>query len=502
MLRVDASPRMGTGHFMRCLTLADALARRGAKCVFLSRGLPNHLGQLLQSRGHELFRLPMRDGDSTDAVLAHSDWLGTTQQADAEDSLAALGAQTWDWLVVDHYALDHCWEAKLRQVAHKILVIDDLADREHDCDLLLDQNLYHDMLSRYDAKVPQACRRLLGPRFALLRDEFREARASLRPRDQEVKRVLVFFGGVDERNFTGQALAALVAVGRKGFEVDVVLGALHPQREAIEALCLAEKFQCHVQTTRMAELMANADLAIGAGGGATWERCCLGLVTLALSTADNQRKQLEDAAAQGLVYALPPASHLSEQLAFHLQALLENCGLRKMISSVSLKAVDGLGAQRVAACMGCTGISVRLANAQDSQALHRWRNHPSIRMVSRDTREIAWEDHSRWFEAVLEDQGRLVLIGEYEGEPVGVVRFDLDAKGHAEVSIYLVPEGNSRCRGGDLLQSAEDWVVRHRGDIQLLHAYVKGFNKRSNGLFVAAGYEVDNTRFSKKLHEL
>lgn len=501
VLRVDASEEIGTGHFMRCLTLADTLLKRGAQCVFLSRDLPAHLQQLVQSKGHTLRHLSMHEAGTCAGDLAHSSWLGCDQSSDAADCLTALQGHLRDWLIVDHYALDYRWETQLRKAARKILVIDDLADRQHDCDLLLDQNLYHDMQTRYADKVPQTCHLLLGPKFALLREEFRQWRETqARPRAQ-VRRVLVFFGGVDARNFTGQALAALADVGPASFEVDVVLGAQHPQRAAIESLCQTQGYRCHVQTPRMAELMAGADLAIGAGGTATWERCSLGLPTLALSTADNQTRQLADAAAQGLVYAPEAGADVQATIAMHLQALLQNSALRQLISSAGMAGVDGLGARRLATRMGCSGLSLREACAEDSEHLFRWRNHPSIRAVSRNRDEIAWEDHCRWFTGVLDDPRRKLLVGLQAGVAVGVVRFDIDAE-QAEVSIYLVPEGQVRCRGGDLLQSAEDWLVEHLREVRQLRAQVIGGNAVSKGLFMAAGYDVDNTLFSKKLPEL
>jgi hypothetical protein len=357
------------------------------------------------------------------------------------------------------------------------------------------------MQTRYADKVPQTCHLLLGPKFALLREEFRQLRETLAGPRTQVRRVLVFFGGVDARNFTGQALAALADVGSASFEVDVVLGAQHPQRAAIESLCQGRGYRCHVQTSRMAELMAGADLAIGAGGTATWERCSLGLPTLALSTADNQTRQLADAAAHGLVYATEPGADVQATLAMHLQALLHNAALRQLISRAGMAAVDGLGAQRLATRMGCSGLSLREARAEDSEHLYCWRNHPRIRTVSRSHHEIAWEDHCRWFSGVLADPRRKLLIA-YQGEaPVGVVRFDLEGE-DAEVSIYLVPEAPVRCRGGDLLQSAENWLMEHCCEVRQLHAQVLGGNTASKGLFMAAGYDVDNTLFSKKLHEL
>lgn len=499
VFRVDASEEIGTGHLMRCLCLADALTRRGACCVFLSRHLPAHLEQLLQRHGHTVRRLPPREANTCDADLAHSAWLATDQASDAADSLSVFQGRIWDWLIVDHYALDGRWETPLRQVARRILVIDDLADRWHDCDLLLDQNLYHDMSARYTDKVPPDCRLLLGPRFALLRPEFGELRQTLAPRRGEVRRVLVFFGGVDAQNYTGQTLAALAEDTLRDLDVDVVLGALHPQRAAIESLCLTLGYRCHVQTSQMAELMAKADIAIGAGGTATWERCSLGLPTLALSIAENQRRQLMDAATRGLVYAPDSGADVQATVALHLQALRHNSALLQLISSAGMAEVDGLGAQRLARRMGCGGVSLRRARPADSEDLYRWRNHPSIRAVSRNNAKFAWADHCRWFAAVLADPCRELLIGYHYGVPVGVVRFDID-KEQAEVSIYLVPDTTVRCRGGDLLQCAEDWLLDHCVEVRQLHAEVLGGNLRSRGLFMAAGYEVDNTQFIKQLY--
>ena len=174
--RVDASTQIGTGHFMRCLTLADALKQHGAKIRFASRHMPEYLRDMLVVKGHEFMLLDSSPSDAISDGLSHANWLGTSQHADAQDTVQALSGQTWDWLIVDHYALDARWESALRQTAKNIFVIDDIADRQHDCDVLLDQNLYADMDSRYTGKVPAHCQLLLGPRYALLRDEFRQLR--------------------------------------------------------------------------------------------------------------------------------------------------------------------------------------------------------------------------------------------------------------------------------------------------------------------------------------
>jgi UDP-2,4-diacetamido-2,4,6-trideoxy-beta-L-altropyranose hydrolase len=351
-IRVDASEKIGTGHFMRCLTLANALRKRGAQTCFMSRHIPRHFLGMLDQYGYEFMQLPPEPKHPVAGDLAHAAWLGTSQEVDAQASLAALDSQSWDWLVVDHYALDFRWESVLRQAVKKIFVIDDLADRQHDCDMLIDQNFYRDMHGRYTGKVPAHCRLLLGPRFALLRDEFRELHVKARPRQGPVERLLVFFGGVDAQNYTGMTLRALVGVGGGVIQVDVVLGAEHPFRDEIESTCAQHGYFCHVQTTRIADLMASADLAIGAAGSTSWERCCLALPTVVFSLADNQieiAKGIEQLGAGW--YIQPQVADVESILRTVLCELLSDQQSLSEHSRRGYSLVDGEGVDRVCACL-------------------------------------------------------------------------------------------------------------------------------------------------------
>lgn len=353
-IRVDASNKIGTGHVMRCLTLADAMQQRGAQFRFISRHLPEYIRDMLAAKGHEFLLLDSSSSETSADDLAHANWLGTSQHADAQETLQALSDQYWDWLVVDHYALDARWESVLRQAAKHILVIDDIADRQHDCDVLLDQNFYADMDTRYTGKVPEHCRLLLGPRYALLREEFRRLREQVKPRMGPVKRVLVFFGGVDSDNYTGLSIEVLANIGVEGLQVDVVIGAQHPHRKEIETACAEHQFDCHVQTEHMAELMATADLAIGAGGSATWERCCLGLPALTVSLADNQTeiaKGLELLGAGKFIGSKEVGS--VEVMHNAILDLIQNNTLVVIFSENAYSIVDGFGVGRLREALGC-----------------------------------------------------------------------------------------------------------------------------------------------------
>lgn len=347
-IRVDASSQIGTGHFMRCLTLADALKQCGAQTRFISRNMPEHLCEMLKTKAHEFALLNSIPNEETKDGLFHSHWLGFSQVRDATDTSYALSDQSWDWLIVDHYALDARWEVVLRNAAKRILVIDDIADRQHDCDVLLDQNFYADMNKRYIGKVPAHCQLLLGPRYALLREEFRQVREQVKPRIWPVKRVLVFLGGVDLDNYTSVAIEALTKISNSDLRVDVIIGTQHPHREQIETTCSLYDFICHVQTNRMAELMAAADLAIGAGGSAAWERCYLGLPTLLVALAVNQieiAKGLDLFGACIYVGTLNTASVPKMQRA--IVNLLSSREKLKELSKKSYLLVDGLGVNRV-----------------------------------------------------------------------------------------------------------------------------------------------------------
>ena len=493
--RTDATGQIGTGHFMRCLTLAEALKKQRAQIRFVSRGLPTHLRDMLATKGMQLTTLDSETTESIDGDLAHAQWLGISQAQDAQATIQALSDQQWDWLVVDHYALDARWESALRACTKQILVIDDIADRQHNCDVLLDQNFYDDMQTRYEGKVPAHCRQLLGPRYALLRDEFRKLREQVKPRTGEVKRILVFFGGVDADNYTGLAIQALAAIGNKALHIDAVIGAQHPYREQIQQACVEQRYVCHVQITRMAQLMAEADLAIGAGGTATWERCCLGLPALSLCVADNQRKQIADAAEAGLLYAPSGAVDLIDLIRHHAKCLLENAPLLKLISNTAMNAVDGLGTLRVMSEIGSSetgsvtdGVDVRLAIADDAEIVWPWRNSESTRRYFFDPSPVELDTHVAWWNRSLVDPRRVLLIGSFGGRAFGVIRFDFDTSESAVISIYLDPDMTGKGMGRTLLLAGLSWLKGSHPEINSVSAEVLPENSASVRVFQAAGF--------------
>ena len=282
------------------------------------------------------------EAEHNDDLYGYGKWLTVTQEQDAADVVAVLkDIGRVDRLVVDSYAIDCTWERMLRPFVGEIMVIDDLANREHDCDILLDQNFYLDMDSRYRELVPGHCRMLLGPRHALLREEFYQVRKTLRVRNGQLRKILVFYGGVDATDETGKAIRALISleeVGKlDGVQVVVVVGAGNDRKEEIARVCHEVNFEYLCQVSNMAELMGEADLMLGAGGSTTWERCFLGLPAIVTAVAENQFKICEDCAKAGLIYYLGKWTEVAVQDMVHaiermfipdnLQSLSSSCRL-------------------------------------------------------------------------------------------------------------------------------------------------------------------------------
>lgn len=310
VIRVDSSYQIGSGHVMRCLTLADYLRQTGAEVHFICRDLTGNLVSLLKDRAFDLSILPASGRQNiaqspNDGSYAH--WLGADWKTDAEQTRSAVvqSRQRPDWLVIDHYALDYRWEEALSAETEAVFVIDDLANRRHNCSVLLDHNLSLQGEARYRNLVPADCRLLCGPAYALLRPEFEVAASHLRQRDGTVRRILIFFGGVDAAGMTLKACEAVVTCGREDLQVDVVVGVANTQREDVHRKCDHHPIlRYHDQVCNMAELMAAADLAIGAGGTTTWERAFLGLAALTIPVAENQMPSTEAMADAGAIWNL------------------------------------------------------------------------------------------------------------------------------------------------------------------------------------------------------
>ena len=346
IVRADASAKIGSGHVMRCLTLAEACRKRGARVSFICREHPGNLAPLIAGRGFPVSMLAAANMSAREVPHSAEDWLGGSPAEDMRETRRVVSEQNevCDWLIVDQYGIDARWEEQLRGKVSRIMVIDDLADRPHYCDLLLDQNFRPSHDGRYDGLVPKHCLMAMGPRFALLQHDYAYWRQRVVPRTK-VTRILVYFGGVDAAGLTKMAIRAALGTG---LAVDAVVSGQDAHLGELERLAADEpRLTLHKGLPSLAPLMAASDLAIGAFGSTSWERLCLGLPSIAVTLAENQQDVADALAAASLALFAGPAAEASER-AFEtmIGAVIRDKGLSEW-SRRCLEVCDGRGTERV-----------------------------------------------------------------------------------------------------------------------------------------------------------
>lgn len=473
LFRADSSLEIGSGHVQRCLALATALVANGASCVFAARDLPGNANALISAAGHSLVTLPP----------PHA----TDPKADATEVARAMNRAQVDLAVVDHYALNRRWEEAFKPFARRCAVIDDLANRPHSCDALIDVTPGTGRMALYDRLVPPNAVLLLGPRYAILRPEFRSLRAGMRPRSSALNRVLITFGAIDAGNHSTFAWRAVRAAVNDA-EIDIVLGGNGPHLKQVqEAIRGDDRTNLHIDTPAMAKLMAAADVAIGAGGTTSWERACLGLPAIVTGVADNQRDNIHALAEAGAALPVAMGDDYVERLKDAVSSLQADPRRLAAMSRAASDLVDGKGAERLATILLRPRVALRAATAADCESIWRWRNADFVLQGSKTPDPVSWPDHCTWFEAVLNNPDRRVLIGEADGKAVGVLRFDL-GKNEATASVYLTAQGRGRGIGPELLIQGQIWLRSNAPHVVRINAEIRSTNDASIEAFKAARY--------------
>jgi len=470
IIRCDASPTLGGGHVMRCLTLADAMAAEGYAVRFAcAAGSVEAVPALARSRFETITLVNPLDPAE---LLGHL----------AEDVQVA---------VIDHYGIDAAYERALRARVETVVVIDDLADRPHDCNILVDQNFGREAVD-YAGLVPEDAAVLAGAQYAMLRPEFAHARKNAlarRAATGKVGRILVSMGMTDIGGITAQVLDAVLSAGT-GAAVDVVLGSGAPSLDAVRAM--AERrgdVAVHVDTADMSALMATADLAVGAAGSTSWERCCLGLPTVALVLADNQRRLSRALADAGVMIAAGSVEEITAGVA----RLGAAAPARQVMSGAAAGVTDGEGVARVVRALGAAKsgerrtLRLRPATTADAEALWKWRNDAAARASFRNTGTVGWTDHLGWLESKLADEGTLLRVAELSGAPAGVIRFDRGGQTSADVSINVDAAFRSKGFGQQLL-AAGCAEVSEIGFCATLRAEIRVGNRPSRRIFEQTGF--------------
>lgn len=502
VFRVDASIKIGSGHVMRCLTLADALAAEGNLCHFLCRDLPGHMMARISGRGHEVTALPAPTSDNNRSSKSvglsppHASWLDVPLEDEIAQSGVAMTHLSPDRVIVDHYALDARWETEAVPRASPIMVIDDLADRTHVCDILLDHNLWRSG-SDYDGLVPETSLRLIGPKFALLRPEFAAIRpASLaRRKEPHLHHVMISMGGMDPDDSTGKLLDALMAVAKRaglpeGLRLSVVMGNMAPHLNSVRALANAMPCPCDVlvDVEDMATLMSRTDLAIGAAGSTSWERCCLGLPTLVLVLADNQRFNADALSNSGAVVLFGGGTpkDWSSILQKHLQINVTPTRLSEMSVAAS-RLVDGGGVARTLDQIRLRWDQMRPAELEDINLIWKWRYVNHSERFYRMSHVPNLDSHTEWMVEALSDPLRDLRMFCHAGQPVAHVRFDIMPQdpSTAEISICLSGDLRGQGIGQRALGMA---IINPPSGVRLLHSEIHRDNVASVRIFKKLGF--------------
>jgi len=502
VFRVDASLQMGTGHVMRCLTLAQVLKENGADVEFICRKHKGSLIDKIRSSGFVAHELELFEEADIDTRLAHSHWLGATQRQDVNDCIDILKAEESDWLIVDHYALDEQWQKRLKPYYEKLMVIDDLADRKHQCDILLDQTFGRQQ-EDYLAFTTKDCELLLGSQYALLRPEFAEWRPySLGRRTKpEFKQLLINMGGVDIDNVTENILDKLKLCNLPSdINIIVVMGgsALHLESVKYKAITLPYKTEIYVDVDNMAEIMANADIAIGAAGSTTWERCCLGLPTIQIVIAENQLFSAKMLEQYGAVQMVAKINEISQ--------LLENSDeWLKGVSVTASKICDGMGVYKVANKLtDCKIIleefgEVELHNyvnlsADDKILAFDMRNHPQIKKWMHCQERISKKTHFEFIKSLESNMDRRYFLVKQKNIIIGSINFsEIDLHNSVEFGIYTNPFLQLR-GSGRLLEAVVSQYAFIELNVNKIKLEVFSSNERAINFYNKCGFEFIDTK--------
>jgi len=522
-IRVDASTRIGSGHVMRCLTLATKLSENDCQVVFLSKQHQGNLNQFIKQKGFEVFELssPKQNIENqTDEKL----WLGCNYQEDVKECLLAFSNLDVNLIIVDHYSLDHQWQTSLKNElikrsnhkhSVKIMAIDDLANRQHNCDILLDQTLGR-TTNDYKDRVPSHCQLLLGSDFIMLRDEFVQSRLRAeigRTNTFEIKNILITLGGTDPDNIAENLLTWLIKLKETNCEIQVTLVANQTSNfiKDLKDLALTNNWiQIISNPTSMAELMLAADISIGSSGATAWERCCLGLPTLSIISADNQNFLSENLSQAGAIINLGHFSTLSyANFEKAIKQILNNTKTYQQMVNKSFACCDGLGVKKViTAVLESLSDIIMLDEAKydDCQALFNWQSNSEIRKFFHNPQPVEWQQHCQWLKSTLRNKGKHLYMIRLNSQIkqtshcVGMLRLDpiKDSPPEAdvkwEISIIIDPKYQGKKLADKALNKLPGMFIK-QGVIAKVHSD----NFASHKLFLRAGFsQVSATTYCLK----
>lgn len=479
LIRADASTAIGTGHVMRCLALAQAWQDAGGHALFAMAESTEAIRSRIQSEYCGVFCISAAIGNSDDLL----------------QTIALSKQQNCEWIAVDGYQFRADYQRGLKAAGFKVLFLDDYGHSDHyTADVVLNQNVSATPALYSDRE--EQTRLVLGPRYALLRREFKVWNSWQRANPAVCRHVLVTMGGSDVGNATATAIKALDISRLSEIEATVIAGGSNPNFEKLQGMVSASrrKIKLLKDVSRVGEFMAAADVAISAAGTTCWELCLLGLPALLIDVADNQTALAEELQKRGCAIHIAKGSATPEKIAQTLQSLIESQERRQLLSKASRELVDGKGAMRVVSVLrGGRILGLRPLRNEDRRLLWQWANDLEVRAASFSADPISWETHTAWFDEKLRSaQGsaakNIILIAEdEEANPVGQIRFDARPDGEWEVDVSLAKSMRGRGLGSDLIESGlRELAVR--GGRTRVHALVKPENVASVRSFERAAF--------------
>jgi len=474
LIRADANFNIGTGHVMRCLALAQSWRDWAGRVTFVMSAPPSALVKRIQNEGMSIVELDNEAGSRNDAAAL-------------ANLKANLGARA---LVVDGYHFSSDYQEAIKQSGIILLVIDDYGHAgRYIADLVLNQNVSasYDFYTNRDRQTQL----LLGTSYALLRREFHSWRSWTRFVSERANRILVTLGGSDPKNLTVRVLEALEVVDVDGLEMKVAVGSANPHYQELQAVAARSRFPIDLERDEvdMPQLMAWADLAVAAGGSTLWELAFMGLPSVVIISADNQKTNVQRLQELGATINLGWHGSLTQgEIAGAISDLLQDAGQRNRLSLDGKKLVDGMGADRASLALMERILTLRRVREDDVQLVWEWANDPVTRAASFSPEPIAWSEHVQWFESKLKSENCLFfLVTLDDGLPLGQVRYDRDGD-EAVISISLGESFRGQGYGSAVLRLACRKVIATER-INLIHAYIKQKNESSWRAFIKAGFK-------------
>ncbi len=471
LFRVDSSSIIGGGHLARCLELAKLFKKNEYSIYFVCINFDGNLNNWITK---ENFNLLLIENKSKDYCRDFEN---------SEKLIKNLGK--FNFIVVDNYQLDILWESKMRKYSKKIIAIDDLANRKHDCDILIDQNFTENNYLRYDGLVNKNTIMLLSPKYSIIKKEFRNINLK-KSINKKVENIFICFGATDPNNHSLKVLEALELLNHKLNSINVFTTEENLNYEDLKKKCSAIQ-NCFFNSNKLQlpEILSSCDLAVGGGGSMCWERAFLGIPSIVFGIAENQieiiKALIKNEIVVGEYWHPKPDIKI---IKYWLEFAINNPQILEKLSNNSKKMVDGFGLDRINEFIQPVEFNFRKVTLSDAKKLYIWRNNPDIRKISKDKNTFKFDSHMIWLKKVLEDPEILFLIAENENEPIGVIRFNI-FENIASLSIYKVP--NSRKSFG-LLKKSSNWLFKTHPNIKGIKAEILEENEVSYNAFYSAGY--------------